>query len=114
MKERHLDLVRMVCDHQLLDANYVECSKVEDLELEGGPGELKVVALLTGPGAAADRLPAWMAKFAKKLFGDQIRRVPWREVHVITSRIKLKSKASNLQLADDRIVQWLKNLPNAE
>jgi len=38
VNENHLDVVRMVLDHQLLDANYIECGKVEDVELSGGGG----------------------------------------------------------------------------
>jgi|KBSSwiStaDraftv2_1062776.scaffolds.fasta_scaffold23478_3 sporulation protein YlmC with PRC-barrel domain len=116
MKEKHLDLVRMVFDHQLIDANSVECGKVEDVELAGDAGELRVVGVLTGPGAAAGRLPHWLAKAARKIFGGRVTRVPWEEVYVITSQIKLKSRASELALAgsDRRAAEWLRKLPGAE
>jgi hypothetical protein len=116
MKEKHLDLVRMVFDHQLIDANSVECGKVEDVELTGDAGELRVVGVLTGPGAAASRLPHWLAEAARKIFGSRVTPVPWEEVYVITSQIKLKSTATELGLfeADRRAAEWLRKLPGAE
>ncbi|HZS08730.1 MAG TPA: hypothetical protein VFD58_28100 [Blastocatellia bacterium] len=116
MKEKHLDIVRHVLDHQLLDSNYVECGKVDDVELEGGPGELKVTAIITGPGATADRLPGLLRSLAQKVFSRHVTRVPWQEVAVITSEIKLRSRAENLGLdeADKKLAGWLGKLPGAE
>jgi hypothetical protein len=48
---RTVDLGLQVVDHQLLDAEGRRCGNVDDLALEGGPGEkLEVVAIFSGPG----------------------------------------------------------------
>lgn len=116
MKEKHLDLARMVMDHQLLDANNVECGKVNDIEIEGGPGELKITALLTGPGLAIQFLPGFVQAAAEKIFGCRVARVPWEEVLIITGQIKLKSRAAELGLADmeQKIAERLKRFPGAQ
>jgi hypothetical protein len=115
-KQTHLDVMHMVLGHQLVDANYVECGKVEDVELTGGTDELKVTAIITGPGAAVERLPKFLRPLARKLFGSRETCVPWEEVQVITSRVKLNSRADELGLADEdkRVAEWLKQLPGAE
>jgi hypothetical protein len=116
VNENHLDVVRMVLDHQLLDANYIECGKVEDVELSGGVGRLEVTGLVTGPGAAAERLPGLLRGLAKRLLGARVTRVPWEEVLIITSQVKLKSRASNLGLAteEERAARWFRRLPGGE
>lgn len=116
MKEKYLDVVRNLLDCQLLDANYIECGRVEDIELRGGIGRLEIIALITGPGAAARRLPALLQPLARKLFGSRETRVPWSEVLVITGQIKLKSRAAELGLAEEeeRAAKWLRRLPRAE
>ena len=116
MKEKHLNLVQMVLDHQLLDANYVECGKVADIEIEGGPGELRVTAVLTGPGVAAGHLPRILQALTKKIFGRRVTRIPWNEVRVITSQIKLGSTAAHLGLnaAEQKVARWLARLPLAK
>jgi hypothetical protein len=115
-KQKHLDIVRMVLDHQLLDAHDVECGKVEDVELTGGADELKVTAIITGPGAAAERLPGFLQSLARKMCGARETRVPWEKVQSITGRIKLNARAEDLGLAeaDKRAAEWLKKLPGAE
>jgi hypothetical protein len=46
-----IDLGLNLLDHQLLDAEGRRCGKVDDLALEGGPGEeLQLAAILSGPG----------------------------------------------------------------
>ena len=116
MNEKHLDIARMVLDHQLLDANYVECGKVEDVELSGGVGRLEVTGLLTGPGAAAERLPSLLRGFARRLLGARVTRAPWGEVLIITSQIKLRSRGADLGLAgaETRVANWLRKIPRAE
>ena len=45
-----LDLGLGILDHQLLDSEGRRCGNVDDLEIEGGPGETpRVVAILSGP-----------------------------------------------------------------
>jgi hypothetical protein len=116
VNEKHLDVARMVLDHQLLDANYVECGKVEDVELSGGVGRLEVTGLVTGPGAAAGRLPSLLRGLARRLLGARVTSVPWGEVLILRSQIKLKSRASDLGLTgtETRIAKWLRKIPGAE
>src|SRR4030095_16488040 len=47
-----IDLGLAVLDHQLLDCDGRRCGNVDDLAIEGGPGETaRVVAFYSGPGA---------------------------------------------------------------
>jgi hypothetical protein len=116
VKQDYLDIVRQVLDHEVVDVNNVPCGMVDDLLVEGGPGEeLRVTALLVGAGAWADRLPRVFGRAAKMIFGGQRTRVPWGEVWVITERVKLKSRASELGLgvADRKASRWVRWLPGA-
>jgi len=116
VSEKHLDVASMVLDRQLLDANYVECGKVEDVELSGGVGRLEVTGLVTGPGAAAERLPSLARGLARRLLGARVTRVPWSEVLILASQIKLKSRGDDLGLtgAETRVANWLRKIPGAE
>jgi len=116
MNEKNLDVARALLDCQLLDANYIECGKVEDVELTGGVGRLEITALITGPGAAVVRLPALLRPLARRLFGSRETRVPWSEVSVITGQIKLKSRAAELGLTEEeeKAARRLRKLPRAE
>ena len=116
MNEKYLDVGRTVMDRQLIDANYVECGRVEDVELTGGVGRLEVTGVITGPGAAAERLPSLLKGLARRVFGAREAHVPWREVLIITNQIKLKSRGADLGLsgADARAARWLEKFPGAE
>jgi hypothetical protein len=114
--ENNVDFLRMVLDHQIVDADDVPCGKVDDLIVEGAPGEkLKVIALLVGPGAWADRLPKSMARIAKRIFGGGCVRVSWSEVASINETIKLRSNADKLGLGrvDRRLGKWIARLPRS-
>ena len=114
--EKFLDIERKVLDHEVVDVNDVPCGVVDDLELEGEPGgELKVTALLVGTGAWAERLPRVFEVAAKKIFGARRTRVPWEEVWIVGERIKLKSRASevNLGRADRRASEIVEKLPGS-
>jgi hypothetical protein len=111
-----LDLVRGVMDHQMLDSDLIECGKVDDVELEMVSGELRAVALYSGPGSASVHLPRWAGALMRKLFGRRSTRVSWREVAIIDSRIKLRSRAVTLGLGEaDRVAsRWIARFPGAE
>jgi hypothetical protein len=116
MTEEYLDFIRDVLDHELVDVNNVPCGMVDNIETQGEPGkELTVTAILVGVGAWSDRLPAIFGWAARKIFGSQKTRVPWDEVLLITERVKLKSRASELGLgkADRRAAKWIAMLPKA-
>lgn len=112
----YLDLVRMLLDHQLLDANQVECGKVDDVELEIQDGRLRATAIFTGPGAAFAHLPGWLAWIATKLFGNRSTRLPWAELAIVDARLKLRSTAGALGLdrADREAAGWVSKLPGGE
>jgi sporulation protein YlmC with PRC-barrel domain len=94
-----LKLVSGVRDLQIVDADGVHCGIVDDIELEGrASGEMRVKALLVGPGAYAERLPAWWMALIRLVAGDGIVRVPWSEVESITSVVRLASPAAKLGL----------------
>ena len=116
MKQDYLDMMRQVLDHEIVDVNNVPCGMVDDLEISGSPGEqLKVTALIVGVGAWSERLPSLFRVVAQRLLGRQKTRVPWEEVLLVTERVKLKSRASEVGLgkADRRAGKWIKVLPGA-
>jgi hypothetical protein len=113
----YFDVVRMLLDHQLLDADYVECGKVDDVEIEiMDDGTLRAAAIFTGPGAAFEHLPGWMAAIARKLFGKRMKRIPWAEIALIESRVKLRStsEALGLDAADRRAAAWVAKIPRGK
>ena len=117
MNVENVDLVRMVLDHEVVDADDVPCGMVDDLELEGGAGsKLTVVALLIGPAAWTARLPWFFPEVARFFVGRGQHRIPWTEAAVVGDRIKLKSTAGALGLdaADRRVGKWLGKVPGSE
>lgn len=116
MSRAHLDLVRQVLDHELVDAAGHPCGMVDDLELTETAGTFEVAALLVGPGAWGPRLPALFAFIAGWLVGRELTRVAWHEVAKIGERIELKKSASALGLGklDRKASRWLKWIPGSE
>jgi sporulation protein YlmC with PRC-barrel domain len=109
-----LDLAFGLLDHQLLDAEGRRCGKVDDLEIEGGPGETPVVtAILVGPGAWTGR--GRLGRLAARLGGGSIVRVPWEAVGEISAGIALKQRAEELGLGrgDDRAAPLVKRFPGS-
>ena len=103
MKPDYLEMARQVLDRQVVDANNVPCGKVDDVQLEGSAGkQLKIKAILIGHGAAADRLPELARWIVRKVWGKRAVAVPWKEVAVITNRIKLRKTARELKLDESR------------
>jgi sporulation protein YlmC with PRC-barrel domain len=111
-----IDLGLNVFDHQLLDSEGRRCGKVDDLALEGGPGEeLEVVAILCGPGVWRDRA-GLLGRFAAWVGGGGRVRVPWGEVKEVRSHVKLSKRAEELGLGrgEDRVRPFLENIPGAD
>ena len=114
MTDRTFDVVRQVLDHALVDAEGLPCGMVDDVVLEGGVGdELRIVALIVGPGAALRRLPRvarWL--FAKVAGRDRVR-VPWEAIAHIGERIELAAPAAELGLGrvDRRLGAWIARVP---
>ena len=74
-----IDIGLRVLDRQLLDKNGRRCGNVDDLAIEGGPGEEpEVVAILVGPGFWPQRA-GWIG-------GGRRVRVAWSDVTRSTPR----------------------------
>jgi hypothetical protein len=111
-----IDLGLNVLDHQLLDSEDRRCGKVDDLALEGGPGEdLEVVAILCGPGVWRDRAGV-LGRLAAWVGGGGRVRVPWSEVKEVRSHVKLRKRAQELGLGrgDDRLATFIEKIPGSD
>ena len=115
MSRTELDIGLHVLDHQLLDKDGRRCGNVDDLAIEGGPGEApEVVAILVGPGywgqraGRLGRLAGWIGGGAKV-------RVEWVEVTKVDSAVHLKRDATTLGLGrgDDRLRPYVEKIPGA-
>jgi sporulation protein YlmC with PRC-barrel domain len=99
------DAVYRLMDADLIDSDGRRCGKVDDLELDGAPGEpVHLTALLTGRPLVADRMPRPLRRWARRLLGGEpvwgstAIRVPWEEVTEVTSAVSLLRSASELGL----------------
>jgi hypothetical protein len=110
-----LDLGLGILDHQLLDSEGRRCGNVDDLAIEGGPGEVpRVVAILAGPGYWGQRA-GWIGRLAGWIGGGKRVRIPWEDVAEVSSHVKLRKTATELGLGsgDDRLRPWLEKIPGA-
>jgi sporulation protein YlmC with PRC-barrel domain len=108
-----LDLALGILDHQLLDSEGRRCGKVDDLAIEGGPGEeAEVVAILSGPALWRGRA-GLLGRIAARLGGDGRVRIPWSEVAEVESHVRLKKRAPDYGLGrvDDRLRPWVQRIP---
>jgi len=115
-KDKSLDLMREVLDHEMVDVDGVTCGMVDDVELGAAAhGRVEVRALLVGPGAWLPRLPAIVEAVLGRLLHRGVVRVPWDEVADVSEVIRLRSRASSLGLgrADRKAERWLAKLPKA-
>ena len=111
-----LDLALGILDHQLIDADGRRCGKVEDLAIDGGPGEqAEVVAILSGPAVWRGR-GGFLGRFAARLGGGARVRIPWSEVAEVESHVRLKKRAPDYGLGrvDDRLRPWVQRIPGAD
>ncbi len=111
-----IDLGLNLLDHQLLDAEGRRCGKVDDIALEGGPGEdIEVVAILCGPGVWRARA-GLIGRIAAWVGGGGRVRVPWEEVDGVGSHVKLRKRAQELGLGrgDDRLRPYLEKIPGSD
>jgi sporulation protein YlmC with PRC-barrel domain len=115
MTNRSLDLLRDVLDHEIVDVDGVSCGMVDDVELGDSADGPRAEALLVGPGAWSARLPALLRWLAEKTTGRSVVRVPWEQIAQVSETIKLKSKASALQLGrvDRKVGAWLSRMPRS-
>ena len=100
-----IKLVSELLDLPLLDSEGKYCGIVDDVELSGGPGkELKLKALLVGPGAYSGRLPGWAMWLAERIGGDRLVRVPMEKVRTIGSVVHLECPGRDLRLHRSEMV----------
>jgi len=111
-----VDLGFHVLDRQLLDSEDRRCGKVDDLAIEGGPGEkLEIVAILSGPGVWRERA-GLIGRLAARLGGGRRVRIPWSDVAEIDAHVKLKKQAQGLGLGrgDDRLRPFIAKIPGSD
>ena len=110
-----IDIALKVLDHQILDCKGCRCGNVDDVEIEGGPGETaRVTAILVGPGVWPERA-GWTGRVASWVAGSSRVRVPWEEVAEVEAAVILRKTASELGLGrgDDRVRPWIEKIPGA-
>lgn len=115
MSRSELDIGLNVLDHQLLDKDGRRCGNVDDIAIEGGPGEVPhVTALLVGPGYWGPRA-GWIGRLAGWIGGGSKVRLEWSEVAKIDSAVHLKRDATTLGLGrgDDRLRPHIEKIPGA-
>jgi len=105
-----IKIVSQLLDLPIVDKDERSCGIVDDIELSGTAGkEMRVVALLAGPGAYQSRMPRWMYWIARKTAGDRIARIPADQILEIGSVVKLKSRGETLGLheVEDKVAAWI-------
>jgi sporulation protein YlmC with PRC-barrel domain len=105
-----IKLVSELLDIPLYDSEGKYCGVVDDVEFSGAPGkELKLKALLVGPGAYAGRLPGWALWLVGKIAGDRLTRVPMEQVRSIGSAVHLERPGRDLGLHKSEIAagRWI-------
>lgn len=116
MSQRQIDLGLLLVDHQLLDSEDRRCGNVDELALEGGPGEtLEVVAIICGPGTWRNRA-GWIGRLASWIGGGATVRIPWEDVEQVAAHVKLRKRAQTLGLGrgDDRLRPYIEKIPGAD
>ena len=110
-----IDIALKVLDHQILDRDGRRCGNVDDVEIEGGPGEpARVTAILVGPGVWPQRA-GWIGRLAGWIGGGRRTRIPWEDVADLESHVRLRKTAEELGLGrgDDRVRLWIEKIPGA-
>lgn len=110
-----IDIGLKVLDHQIVDRDGRRCGNVDDIEIEGGPGEsARVSAILVGPGVWPQRA-GWIGRLASSIAGGGRTRIPWEEVADIESHVQLRRTAAEVGLGrgDDRVRPWIEKIPGA-
>jgi len=93
---RSLKVFADLRDLELFDSEGELCGIADDVEFDSA--SLKIVAILTGPGAYVRRLPQPLRWILRRLAGERLHRIPWSAVEHVTSRITLNRTATDLGL----------------
>ena len=110
-----IDIALKILDHQILDREGRRCGNVDDLEIDGGPGDApRVTAILVGPGVWPQRA-RWVGRLASFIGGGRRVRIPWEEVSEVESHVVVRKTAEQLGLGrgDDRLRPWIEKIPGA-
>ena len=116
MKDDEFDVGYWLLDAEIVDSDGRRCGRVDDVELDGGPGEpAHITTVISGPGAFPDRLPRWLRPLAERIFGQRETRVPWSEIDDIDAVLTLKRKGEALGLGhgDDAVGRIIGKLPGS-
>jgi sporulation protein YlmC with PRC-barrel domain len=111
MRGDEVDLGLRLLDDQLIDAEGRRCGRVDDVELQGGPGaQARVAALLTGAGAWRWRVPRTLTRAFGAFTPPFVHRIPWDAVDDVATTVKLARSAAALGLGteDGRAVHWVR------
>jgi sporulation protein YlmC with PRC-barrel domain len=109
-----VDLGLRLLDDQLFDADDHRCGRVDDIQLNGGPGRrTEVSALLVGPGAWRGRLRRPFDHAVDAFDPGYMHCIPWSEVTRVGTSVGLSRPAHELGLetAEGRDVQWVDSPP---
>jgi sporulation protein YlmC with PRC-barrel domain len=103
-----IKLVADLLDLPLIDSEGWYCGIVDDVEFSGTK-ELKLKALLLGPGTYQQRMPGWLYWMVRKVAGDRIVRVPTEKIRSIASAVTLDCSGSELglQQSEKTAAEWL-------
>jgi sporulation protein YlmC with PRC-barrel domain len=94
-----IKLVSELLDLPIQDKDGRWCGIVDDVELRGNAGEeMRIAALLVGPGAYQGRLPGWAYWLVTRIAGDRLTRIPIDQVDQIHTAVHLKCRAEDLRL----------------
>ena len=105
-----IKLVSQLIDLPILDRDGRWCGIVDDIELSGAAGkEVRIKALLVGPGAYQGRLPGWLFRAVSAIVGDRLTRVPIAEIDTISAAVHLKCPAEKVRLhaVENRVRAWI-------
>ena len=106
--DSQIKLVSELLDLPLIDSEGCYCGIVDDVEFTGSK-QLKLKALLVGPGAYDGRMPGWLFWLTRKIAGDRLTRVPVEMIRTIGTTVKLECPASDLGLSRSEAVaaRWI-------
>ena len=98
---QELDLAYRLLDLDLVDSEGRRCGKVDDLELDGGPGETTYVgAIVSGPDAMPARFPRRLRRWAARVFHGGESKIGWDQVEKFDAVVELRSTAAQLGLGE--------------
>jgi sporulation protein YlmC with PRC-barrel domain len=104
-----IKLVSELLDLPLIDSEGSFCGIVDDVEFAGEASELKLKALLVGPGAYEQRMPGWMFWLVRRIAGDRLLRVPMQMVRTIGAAVELECPGRDLGLhqSEAAAARWI-------